>query len=583
MHPLEYDSPLAAAKGSSITPNNRSSDELCCSHYSAICKDWVAKHNRATRNSTRNCSFKTGSRHQSEKRTILKQFLKAILTGKSQMPNLTNHYRNLDAHTPIRFTTSLSAAKDNSVRKQPHRQTLMQPHCVLQHHTWQTHMYLPIGTDYARNDPGRTRVTHELPSIAGCSHLNTRFRAPASSPTQMPCNIQIHAAITMRFAAARALWCSHYNAICIHALQNTNVFLGTTTAATAATAATAHAHAHPHPHPHPHTRATLLSPAAATLHGKTTRFRAPASSPKQTLCNNHAAITMRFEAARVQPACLDTHGNKTRQQSCSHSTAICKPILRHHHFTTLRHHHSPSAPLPSVTTLVITSLSHHPSFMWCTVKWCKVSQFYLFVTRKIDWFPTSLDKSILILLWSFWGISYISVMRLARVIGVPGFAWKTWPRFFLGNAMINIIQYLSLIWDISQRCLWHHEKQSKADQQKWENNLTWTYCNISKIHEDMTWAPLATMAGHSRVALTWKSFGWTLCKHCAALFSAPNPNSTLEEGCWRRAKIKTITMLTCRCEVGGWWRRVARYKACVCEHLSPLLKTWVFIQQHTAL
>jgi len=39
MHPLEYDSPLAAAKGSSITPNNRSSDELCCSHYSAICKD----------------------------------------------------------------------------------------------------------------------------------------------------------------------------------------------------------------------------------------------------------------------------------------------------------------------------------------------------------------------------------------------------------------------------------------------------------------------------------------------------------------------------------------------------------------
>lgn len=107
--------------------------------------------------------------------------------------------------------------------------------------------------------------------------------------------------------------------------------------------------------------------------------------------------------------------------------------------------------------------------------------------------------------------------------------------------------------------------------------------HISKIHEDMTWAPLATMAGHSRVALTWKSFGWTLCKHCAALFSAPNPNSTLEDGCWRRAKIKIITMLTCRCEVGGWWCRVARYKACVCEHLSPLLKTWVFIQHHTAL
>ena len=36
------------------------------------------------------------------------------------------------------------------------------------------------------------RRTHEVPFIAGCSHFtleNTRFRAPASSPTQLPCNI----------------------------------------------------------------------------------------------------------------------------------------------------------------------------------------------------------------------------------------------------------------------------------------------------------------------------------------------------------------------------------------------------------
>ena len=46
--------------------------------------------------------------------------------------------------------------------------------------------------------------TREVPFIAGCSHFtrkNTRFRAPASSPKQSPCNI--HAAITMRFAASR--------------------------------------------------------------------------------------------------------------------------------------------------------------------------------------------------------------------------------------------------------------------------------------------------------------------------------------------------------------------------------------------
>ena len=50
----------------------------------------------------------------------------------------------------------------------------------------------------------RTRRTHEVPFIAGCGHFtrkNARFRAPASSPKQSPCNI--HAAITMRFAASR--------------------------------------------------------------------------------------------------------------------------------------------------------------------------------------------------------------------------------------------------------------------------------------------------------------------------------------------------------------------------------------------
>ena len=57
------------------------------------------------------------------------------------------------------------------------------------------------GTDWPRNDPSRTRRTEELPFIVGCSHFtrkNTRFRAPASSPTQAPCNIL----------------CSHYNAFC---------------------------------------------------------------------------------------------------------------------------------------------------------------------------------------------------------------------------------------------------------------------------------------------------------------------------------------------------------------------------------
>ena len=52
-----------------------------------------------------------------------------------------------------------------------------------------------------RNDPSRTRRTDKVPFIVACSHFtrkNARFRAPASSPQQSPCNI--HAAIPMRSA-----------------------------------------------------------------------------------------------------------------------------------------------------------------------------------------------------------------------------------------------------------------------------------------------------------------------------------------------------------------------------------------------
>ena len=48
------------------------------------------------------------------------------------------------------------------------------------------------GTIRAWNDRSRNRRTDEVRFIAGCSHFtrkNTRFRAPASSPTQSPCNI----------------------------------------------------------------------------------------------------------------------------------------------------------------------------------------------------------------------------------------------------------------------------------------------------------------------------------------------------------------------------------------------------------
>ena len=131
---------------------------------------------------------------------------------------------------------------------------------------------------------------------------------------QHPCNI--HAAITMRFAASRSKpaslyahgntrWqksCSHSNASCNnHSLQNTE-----------------EEPKRPQPHP-PHTQGTFHR----RLYTENTRFRALASSPKRSPCNIHAAITMRFAASRSKPASLYTHVNTRWQQSCSHSNAIC--------------------------------------------------------------------------------------------------------------------------------------------------------------------------------------------------------------------------------------------------------------------
>ena len=78
----------------------------------------------------------------------------------------------------------------------------------------------------------------------------------------------------MRFAAPRTHPCSHYNAICIHSLQNTEE--EPIDLATIQTAPATH-------------RRYPSSPAAVTLHGKTLGFvlRLPHQSiPKPAPCNN---------------------------------------------------------------------------------------------------------------------------------------------------------------------------------------------------------------------------------------------------------------------------------------------------------
>ena len=164
-----------------------------------------------------------------------------------------------------------------------------------------------------QTDRSRNRRTHEVPFIAGCSHFtrkNTRFRAPASSRKQSPCNIM--PAITMRFAASTRKLAP------IYAQNNTRTLDDNSHAGIPMRSATEIPK-------HPITTHTQADPkqlqvtislrqkkkqtdcsrnrrthevpfiaGCSRFAGKNTRFRAPASSPKQS----HAT-------------------------SCSHSNAIC--------------------------------------------------------------------------------------------------------------------------------------------------------------------------------------------------------------------------------------------------------------------
>ena len=199
-----------------------------------------------------NCSFKTGNRRQSEKKTILKYFFKWILKGKFLAPKLRksadkslsqprcSHSNtiynlqlqktdsithaaaapsNLDASIAIRFAASRRKPARIYTHNQHQMTRVMQPfQCDLQpeipKHPTTTHThkhtkaassrrYTAAKKKKRQTDPSRNRRTDQVPFIAGCSYFtpkNIRFRAPASCPKHSP--MQHHAAITMRFAAS---------------------------------------------------------------------------------------------------------------------------------------------------------------------------------------------------------------------------------------------------------------------------------------------------------------------------------------------------------------------------------------------
>ena len=116
MQPLQDDFRDPAAKDNSIT--NAATKQLWRSHCNRICRDWVAKHNRTTRNGVGNCSSKTGSRRQSEKKddfeTLFKRIFRRKITS-AKMEKICWEITVAAFMQPLQYDLRDPAAKDNSI------------------------------------------------------------------------------------------------------------------------------------------------------------------------------------------------------------------------------------------------------------------------------------------------------------------------------------------------------------------------------------------------------------------------------------------------------------------------------------
>ena len=132
-----------------------------------------------------------------------------------------------------------------------------------------------------QTDRSRNHRTDEVPFIAGCSHFtrkNTRFRAPASSPKQSPCNIMQPLPCDLKAQIPK-------HPITTHAQAHPKQLEATVTMRQKKGKPTAAATA-------AQTR-YLSSPAAATLHGKTQGFvlrLPPQNRAHATSCSHYHAI-----------------------------------------------------------------------------------------------------------------------------------------------------------------------------------------------------------------------------------------------------------------------------------------------------
>ena len=185
------------------------------------------------------------------------------------------------------------------------------------------------GTDYDRNDPGRTRRTHELPQPlhTGKHKVSCSSFLPNPSPLQ-------HA-------------CSHYNAFCSSTctfMQPLHCDLHLRVAEHQGETARNDPGRTP-----PHTQAALHRPLQPLY---TAKHHVSCSG---FLRNTHAAIIMRC-ATLCHPLPLSPLPAVTT--SLCHHFPWSSHLFLSHHFLS---HHFPQSPLP----FVIASLSHHSPLSSC--------------------------------------------------------------------------------------------------------------------------------------------------------------------------------------------------------------------------
>ena len=97
----------------------RSTKQHSCSHYNAICRDWVAKHNRTTRNSVGNSSSKTGwISTPKQKKDDFEALFKRILKRKIKSAKNAKICWQITIAAwlqPLQYDLRDLAAKDNSI------------------------------------------------------------------------------------------------------------------------------------------------------------------------------------------------------------------------------------------------------------------------------------------------------------------------------------------------------------------------------------------------------------------------------------------------------------------------------------